>query len=879
MKSKFFALRPFFAFMLSFVWMLFTPIHAQTIPSNRVIDFRFAPTLAYTNTGFPDDFHKTLVNGDGSLLYDFGPGPYTTKAGTTFSVRMANGELKTVRQTHDDPRVPIVKTLLEGEGVKATVQTFSLIPDFTQKGAVVNVPYTRLLGYTGSLGWAEPAIAADPAFNNVAWGTVRPIHYRLNVPRGSRKQVVLGICESYRIRSGMRIMDFHVEGAEVQHVDPLVTGRTDEPQAFIFQAQDTDRDGDIEVEVLAPEGDPNTTLSVIWMFPQGKTLDKSAIIRGEMTRQAEIYVDAGNEAQVQARPMRMDAISATFEGAAAANTIPQISIKSKRFLSYDPLSKQLMFNGKPFVLTQPTATVEQVSNTEWMLNFPKGTKTATAYVLSGSAPTTVTKPNLNAELAKSKAWWLNSSPLKSGIVQNKVQVPDSTLQAILEVQNRMLFQGRERVDGKLQFQPSFTVYRGLWVHDAAYMMDTALMLGDFAKVRETIQGVMNQRNKEGYVQVMKPNTINRETPLLVWDFLQYGKRSGDWAFVRQNWATIRQTLSLIKKLRDQTLTDPNSLNYGLLPDGFTDGGYSTVKAEYSGVVWALIALHDAVDVAKSLGYTQDATAWGNLYQEMLGFFHKSIKRDARKDEFGNWSIPVIVGQKIGEDVPMRAQWVFLEGMIHGGNRQILPDSLGKGTINMLSAHLVQGLPVSVGFMTGGIWSVFGDLYADALIYDHQPEKALDAIYATANHATPVGTWVEEQMPKDKPARTIGDMPHIWGSAVYIRALIHSLMYEDGKDLRLLAAVAPEWIKPKATLALNDVYSMFGKINLQIKVSQDGKDCVIQLKPLGSPNQQGKIEMSLATFKQLGFKYANGVELPATLSIKWAEPLELLLKKF
>ncbi|MGH7491662.1 MAG: hypothetical protein ACREOO_04635 [bacterium] len=89
----------------------------------------------------------------------------------------------------------------------------------------------------GALGWAAPEGLADPAFRNVAWGVNRPIQYRVFVTPGSKKRVALGICESYKPRAGMRILDLRVEGAVPQTVDPMAAGRKNHPQVYLNLTQ------------------------------------------------------------------------------------------------------------------------------------------------------------------------------------------------------------------------------------------------------------------------------------------------------------------------------------------------------------------------------------------------------------------------------------------------------------------------------------------------------------------------------------------------------------------------------------------------------------------------------------------------------------------
>ena len=71
------------------------------------IDFRYAPPWWQTSICLPDDWQKTLVGKEGSLLYDY-PGRYAG-FGTRITFGLP-GETQWLKQELASPRVPIVRT-------------------------------------------------------------------------------------------------------------------------------------------------------------------------------------------------------------------------------------------------------------------------------------------------------------------------------------------------------------------------------------------------------------------------------------------------------------------------------------------------------------------------------------------------------------------------------------------------------------------------------------------------------------------------------------------------------------------------------------------------------------------------------------------------
>ena len=61
---------------LSLITLLSLSMWGSGFSQDRVVDFRYAPFGGFAAICFPDDWLKTVVMDDGSLGYDFGPGPY-----------------------------------------------------------------------------------------------------------------------------------------------------------------------------------------------------------------------------------------------------------------------------------------------------------------------------------------------------------------------------------------------------------------------------------------------------------------------------------------------------------------------------------------------------------------------------------------------------------------------------------------------------------------------------------------------------------------------------------------------------------------------------------------------------------------------------------
>jgi hypothetical protein len=145
-------------------------------------------------------------------------------------------------------------------------------------------------------GWAKPAKACDPAFQNIRAGMGGvPINYRIKVEPKSACNVVLGFCESHWNQSGQRPMVCKVEGVATQEVDPIARWGQHQPGVVLFTAKDANGDGFIDVAVLPKLGAPdqNPILNAIWLFPAGAGLNLDQVLAGKLNAVATRYVDVG----------------------------------------------------------------------------------------------------------------------------------------------------------------------------------------------------------------------------------------------------------------------------------------------------------------------------------------------------------------------------------------------------------------------------------------------------------------------------------------------------------------------------------------------------------------------------------------------------------
>lgn len=849
----------------------------------QTVDFRYAPDYWHTTIGFPDDWQKTMVNEKGALLFDFGPGPYV-RPNTIMGIAVTGEELAMRSQKLEHARVPIVMTELAGSRSLVKVSTFALVPDPSRSTPARTLPgVRRKLGLTGGIAWANPPEGTDPVFRNVAWGTNRPILYEFDVKAGEGRRFALGICESYRTIPGLRMMEFHVEGAPVRTVDPLAEGEKNQPVVAFFDGKDVNRDGIITVETRASADcrDPNVLLNGIWMFSSGSDVTAGEVIDGRARKKAEVVVDCGAEAEMQNLPTRLDGMLIEVEQAAGPVVL---TIQTTRRVEYDTRSGVLTYDGRPFVAVRPRAVEAKKTGKGWDLVFSREAKRIEAIAIHGyRLPQNVaTVPDLTDERRKTSAWWKQSS-----LPFGRIELPDRELQHLYDASVRVLYQNRDIVDGGPNFQPGSTVYRGLWIHDGLYYIEAAALMGDTASARKATERIFSFQEADGRIRVMYPIEMQRETPMLAWIMHRYSAIANNRPWLRAHWDRVVKAMEFVRVSRERTLSDPTKPYYGLLPPGFVDGGIAGLTADYSSVFWALIGLESSIEMAAWVGDAVREKEWRDLHREFLASFRAAAQRDMRRDRHGNLYLPVRVADTTATEAPQRAQWAICEAAIHSS---IFPpdDPLVAGSLAMLDSASIQGLPATLGWMDGGIGVWFAPLYGLAHFVRGNTGRAVDVLYAFANHATPHGSWAEEQMPKGVSSRTTGDYPTTSATACMLRSVMYMMALEGTNELDVFRGVPSFWMKPNATVRINDLHTRFGTVSAEMQIGKDGRSGRVHLSSRSHgdaddamaqyTDKVATIRLSLAALKAAGFRNADGTELPAFLGTPWNQAVSLEVRR-
>lgn len=781
------------------------------------VDFRYQPSTWRSLICMPADPVKTLVVKDGSMF---------NMDGMKLIPRPAP-DTQWVRQELLSPRSPIVLTYERAGPLEITEEAF--VSPIAADVRRMSMPFLqRVGGRGGQRNWASPAVACEPAFRHAAMAEKMIVHYRFHAEKGHRYTVVLGFCEGADNPPGARLLDIEIEAQTRRRLDLAREYGRNVPVLIPLQARDEDGDGLVDVAV-APDNDckdPWSILNVLWVFDGAPALNLQELLLGRSSVPALAHVACGEDDGLLKSSPSVNVLQVRLRntGATAAQTAPEFVVEGREAAM--PGKQEVSFGDWTATATEPLADVK-VEKGRATLRFGErslgpGEERTVAVSLSrearaGEAPRSLQEV---AALRREAGRFWNHLRLP----YERIEVPDRQIQNLIEASLRGIAQNRDYKNGIPVYYVGPTVYRDVSCADGLFFCELGVMLDRAQDASDTLDYFLTFQRANGRMWVYQD--FWKESGLITWCLVRYAQLTGDRAWLEKRWRHVEGMVAFIQELRRRSKQNPNALNFGLIPDGFGDGGTGGVCAEYSNPFWDEAGLRAAILGAKLLGKTEEAARWQQEMNEMDGCLRKAMQRDARKDTHGNLYLPNAMNSDASVPPP-RGQWAYLQS-IFPGQIHDAKDPLVLGTLAMLEAAEVEGLPLEAGWLDNGVWPYFSHFQANALLWVGQGQKTAPLLYAIANHAAPTLDWWEEQMIQSKGHKVGGDMPHNWGSVEFIRQVRFMLVLERGTELHLFEGLPPAWTKPGMVTRMKGVLTDFGPISFALKVAADGKKAELKL---------------------------------------------------
>ena len=432
-------------------------------------------------------------------------------------------------------------------------------------------------------------------------------------------------------------------------------------------------------------------------------------------------------------------------------------------------------------------------------------------------------------LADERAFW------QAMVVQPlQLRVPDDAVQDMITACARNILQARVIKEGLPFFQVGPLVYRGLWVVDGYFITEVARYLGHDDAAGLAWESLLKFRRASGAIATFEHHT--KETGIVLATFVRQSELTGDWERLKKTWPIVREAVAYISKLRDEACAlNQSDECYRLLPESYGDGGIGGQRPEYTTTLWTVVGLKEIARGARVIGQKEDAEKFEAMYQSLRTDLLAHIDRHQAKTAAGQRYLPMtmVPGQHnfglLHTDLvgtprpwtlmgPLVGTWAYCQAIYPG---ELLPPDhpLVTDLIAVLdSMDDEEGIPKESGWIPWqGLWNYFASFAAHVCLYNGRGEKAVDYLYAFANHASPTRVWREEQNLQTHPQkRAVGDMPHNWASAEFIRLVRNLLVFEQADTLHLLRGLPPQWLVAGKPVIVEKTPTRFGRVSLNVE---------------------------------------------------------------
>lgn len=412
------------------------------------------------------------------------------------------------------------------------------------------------------------------------------------------------------------------------------------------------------------------------------------------------------------------------------------------------------------------------------------------------------------------------------------RLPDGSVMDMITACARNIMQARDVKDGLPELQVGPTCYRGLWVVDGHFILEAARYLGHKRAGEQGINALLRRVQPDGAIMQL-PFHI-KETGISIATFVRQCEIDDDWEKLASLWEIIQNAVKYIRSLRDASRArGTDAPEYNLMPPTFGDGGLGGGRPEYTTALWTLVGLKHAVRAARTLGYADDEQFFQSEFDDLMAVFREKAERDMQILPDGTLYLPMAMPGASSEHIdnqdwvgpvapykrmnPATGTWALAQA-IYPGEIFTPDDPIVRNFCELLDQlDNEEGIPATTGWLPhNALWTYAASFNAHVWLYAGRPDKAVDYLYEFANHASPTRVWREEQSLRSATyEQIVGDMPHNWASAEFIRLVRHLLVFERGDQIDLLLGLPPEWIQPNSTVQLDATPTRYGPVSITL----------------------------------------------------------------
>ena len=371
--------------------------------------------------------------------------------------------------------------------------------------------------------------------------------------------------------------------------------------------------------------------------------------------------------------------------------------------------------------------------------------------------------------------------------------------------------------------PGARTYARAWIRDGAVISSALLAMGHRAEVRDFIDWYAGYQRPDGTI----PCCVDRRGAdsvaehdshgEFIYTIAEYYRFTHDKAWVRKHWPAVIRTVDAIEGLREQRMTpadgaDPGSLFLGLMPKSISHEGYAgnPVHSFWDGF-WTLRGLKDAVELARIVGDKAAVARFVAIRDEFRRDLYAALNRTMEDKKISYLPGSVELG-----DFDANATAVSVN---IGGEENHLPSGPLQRTFDEYWQYVQKRRQ---GTLEWDAYTPYEVRSVEALVRLGRREEALGLLefLMTGQRPATWHHWAEVVWRDPIAPKFIGDMPHAWISAEFIRAVrsLYAFERESDQSLVLAAGIPERWLTAGGEVGVEGLPTWYGEISYRLRRS-------------------------------------------------------------
>jgi F5/8 type C domain len=373
-------------------------------------------------------------------------------------------------------------------------------------------------------------------------------------------------------------------------------------------------------------------------------------------------------------------------------------------------------------------------------------------------------------------------------------------------------------------RPGTRAYARSWIRDGALISDALLRLGAAREVREFAAWYAGYQGEDGRVPCcvdgrgadpVPENDSHGELLYLLGNYYRY---TGDGATIAALWSHVERAVAYIDLLRQQRRTaawrEPAKLAFfGLLPESISHEGYSARPVHsYWDDFFAFRGLADAAFLAAAMGKDDLATRYGKMRDEFAADLDASLVRTMSAH-----GIDYLPGSVELGDFDATSTAIALSP---GGRQANLPPAALRRTFERYFEDFER--------RRRGDWTSYTpyelrNVGACVRLGWRDRARQLLAAFVADRRPPRWNQWPEVVWRDPRAPGFLGDLPHAWVAAEYVRALCDLFAYERDADhaLVLAAGLPAAWAAAPGGVAVRGLHTPFGVLSYTLSATRSG----------------------------------------------------------